>query len=110
MQSKVNRRMRFEQENSSGKDWRHFVSGGVAGAISRSCTAPADRLKILLQVHGSRKQTSVTNTMRYMVKEGGFTGDALRRASLRRRISSFAFLRAVASVASDAEGTTSLLA
>ena len=66
--------MRFEQENSSGKDWRHFVSGGVAGAISRSCTAPADRLKILLQVHGSRKQTSVSNTMRYMVKEGGFTG------------------------------------
>ena len=43
-------------------------------------------------------------------KLGGFTGDALRKASLRRRISSFAFLRAVASVASDAEGTTSLLA
>ena len=66
--------MRFEQENSSGKDWRHFVSGGVAGAISRSCTAPADRLKILLQVHGSRKQTSVTNTMRYMLDEGGVKG------------------------------------
>ena len=30
--------------------WRHLVAGGMAGAVSRSLTAPLDRLKIMLQV------------------------------------------------------------
>ena len=43
-------------------------------------------------------------------KEGGLTGDALLKASLSLLISSFAFFSALASVASDAEGTTSRFA
>lgn len=39
-----------EQEIITGMWWRHLVAGGVAGAVSRTCTAPLDRLKIFLQV------------------------------------------------------------
>ena len=41
-----------EQDMITGMWWRHLVAGGVAGAVSRTCTAPLDRLKIFLQVCG----------------------------------------------------------
>jgi len=33
-----------------GVSWYHLVAGGVAGAVSRTSTAPLDRLKVMLQV------------------------------------------------------------
>lgn len=42
------------EEKQTGMWWRHLVAGGGAGAVSRTCTAPLDRLKVMMQV---RKQS-----------------------------------------------------
>ncbi|XP_002733070.1 calcium-binding mitochondrial carrier protein SCaMC-2-like isoform X2 [Saccoglossus kowalevskii] len=61
-----------EQEYTSGMWWRQLVAGGAAGAVSRTCTAPLDRLKVLLQVHASKKNDlGIVTGLRHMIKEGG---------------------------------------
>ncbi|XP_014483051.1 PREDICTED: calcium-binding mitochondrial carrier protein SCaMC-2 isoform X2 [Dinoponera quadriceps] len=57
-------------EMKSGMWWRHLLSGGIAGAVSRTCTAPLDRIKVYLQVHGTR-HCNIMSCFRYMVREGG---------------------------------------
>ncbi|XP_028895818.1 calcium-binding mitochondrial carrier protein SCaMC-1-like [Zeugodacus cucurbitae] len=49
--------------------WTHLIAGGVAGAISRTCTAPADRIKIYLQVQ--TKKTSFMESVRHLIRDGG---------------------------------------
>lgn len=51
--------------------WQTLIAGGVAGAVSRTLTAPFDRLKIIMQYLGSRHRLSVINGYRYLIKEGG---------------------------------------
>lgn len=34
----------------TGVWWRQLVAGGGAGAVSRTCTAPLDRVKLFFQV------------------------------------------------------------
>ena len=46
--------------------------GAVAGAVSRTATAPVDRLKIFFQVHHQSPEAGYYNTLRFMIKEGGF--------------------------------------
>ncbi|XP_065359412.1 calcium-binding mitochondrial carrier protein SCaMC-2 isoform X1 [Calliphora vicina] len=56
-------------ELQSGMWWRHLAAGGVAGAVSRTCTAPLDRIKVFLQVQTHK--TGISDSLRYMLREGG---------------------------------------
>lgn len=60
-----------EFQSKGGVSWRHLVAGGIAGAVSRTATAPLDRLKIMLQVYGSKTDMKILNWMKIMIKEGG---------------------------------------
>ncbi|CAF4109534.1 unnamed protein product [Rotaria sp. Silwood2] len=51
--------------------WKNFIAGGTAGAISRTATAPFDRLKIIMQYLGSRQHMTVISGFRYLINEGG---------------------------------------
>ncbi|XP_057673910.1 calcium-binding mitochondrial carrier protein SCaMC-3b isoform X2 [Corythoichthys intestinalis] len=61
-----------EKERRSGLVWRQLVAGAMAGAVSRTGTAPLDRLKVFLQVHGSMSHgKNLWSGLRGMIQEGG---------------------------------------
>ncbi|CAA90761.4 putative calcium-binding mitochondrial carrier F17E5.2 [Caenorhabditis elegans] len=60
------------QELLSGVWWRHLVAGGVAGAMSRTCTAPFDRIKVYLQVNSTKtNKLGVVSCVHLLHAEGG---------------------------------------
>ena len=59
-----------EAELKTGLWWRHLVAGAIAGGVSRTSTAPADRLRVMLQVYHSKQK--MTECFSYMLKEGGW--------------------------------------
>uniref|UniRef100_G3UHS3 Solute carrier family 25 member 23 n=1 Tax=Loxodonta africana TaxID=9785 RepID=G3UHS3_LOXAF len=61
-----------EQEKQTGMWWKQLVAGAVAGAVSRTGTAPLDRLKVFMQVHASKtNRLDILGGLRSMVREGG---------------------------------------
>ncbi|XP_055965523.1 mitochondrial adenyl nucleotide antiporter SLC25A23 isoform X1 [Sorex fumeus] len=61
-----------EQEKMTGMWWKQLVSGAVAGAVSRTGTAPLDRLKVFMQVHASKtNKLNILGGLRSMIQEGG---------------------------------------
>ncbi|XP_075999191.1 calcium-binding mitochondrial carrier protein SCaMC-3b [Genypterus blacodes] len=61
-----------ERERCLGLVWRQLVAGAMAGAVSRTGTAPLDRIKVFLQVYGSTSRgIHFWSGLRGMVSEGG---------------------------------------
>uniref|UniRef100_A0A8C6KFH6 EF-hand domain-containing protein n=1 Tax=Nothobranchius furzeri TaxID=105023 RepID=A0A8C6KFH6_NOTFU len=60
------------EDRKSGLAWRHLMAGAIAGSVSRTGTAPLDRLKVFRQVHSSSDfKGNVLKGFQYMLKEGG---------------------------------------
>ncbi|XP_069460454.1 mitochondrial adenyl nucleotide antiporter SLC25A23-like [Ambystoma mexicanum] len=61
------------KEKKTGMWWKQLMAGAMAGAVSRTGTAPLDRLKVFMQVHASKKNSmNVVSGLRDMIREGGF--------------------------------------
>ncbi|CDW52178.1 calcium binding mitochondrial carrier protein [Trichuris trichiura] len=64
-----------EYEYVLGAWWQHLLAGAAAGSVSRTCTAPLDRVKVFLQVHASvRNNVRFFSGLRMLVLEGGLKG------------------------------------
>ncbi|XP_070597661.1 mitochondrial adenyl nucleotide antiporter SLC25A23-like isoform X3 [Erythrolamprus reginae] len=61
-----------EKEKKTGMWWKQLIAGAMAGAVSRTGTAPLDRLKVFMQVHASKNNSmNVLGGLKNMIYEGG---------------------------------------
>ncbi|XP_061576641.1 mitochondrial adenyl nucleotide antiporter SLC25A24 isoform X1 [Cololabis saira] len=61
-----------DEERKSGDVWRQLMAGALAGSVSRTGTAPLDRLKVFRQVHGSFEfKGNFVSGFQHMLNEGG---------------------------------------
>ncbi|XP_058024514.1 mitochondrial adenyl nucleotide antiporter SLC25A23-like isoform X1 [Ahaetulla prasina] len=63
-----------EKEKKTGMWWKQLIAGAMAGAVSRTGTAPLDRLKVFMQVHASKNNSmNVLGGLKGMIYEGGIS-------------------------------------
>ncbi|KAL3312326.1 hypothetical protein Ciccas_009084 [Cichlidogyrus casuarinus] len=62
-----------EEEKNSGEALKTLIAGGLAGCVSRTATAPLDRIKVVWQALGQKAASGgVLGSVQTMLKEGGF--------------------------------------
>lgn len=64
----------ISEEKTGSSPWVIFVSGGVAGAISRTTTAPLDRLKVILQANMGKSDGKILKELGVIYQENGWKG------------------------------------
>ncbi|KAM5256375.1 mitochondrial adenyl nucleotide antiporter SLC25A24-like [Ctenodactylus gundi] len=61
-----------KEEKESGVWWKRLVAAGIASAVARTCTAPLDRLKVMIQVHSLQtRKMRLISVFEQMINEGG---------------------------------------
>jgi len=66
-----------ESSNEFVTTVKHLIAGGIAGAVSRTCVSPFERLKILYQVQGANKSAPYGGVIKSFIKiriEEGYIG------------------------------------
>ncbi|XP_021073832.1 solute carrier family 25 member 41 [Mus pahari] len=60
------------EEENKGALWKFLLSGAMAGAVSRTGTAPLDRARVYMQVYSSKSNfRNLLSGLRSLVQEGG---------------------------------------
>ncbi|KAK2087176.1 hypothetical protein P7K49_033083 [Saguinus oedipus] len=63
--------MEVLEMDNKGALWKFLLSGAMAGAVSRTGTAPLDRIKVYMQVYSKTNFTNLLGVLQSMVREGG---------------------------------------